>query len=86
MPIHDSIVDLVGHTPLIRLNKVVGDCPAEIVAKAEFFNPCGSVKDRVGANMIADAERSGRLSPGGTIVEPTSGNTGIALAFVCAAR
>ncbi len=86
MPIHDSIVDLVGHTPLIRLNKVVGDCPAEIVAKAEFFNPCGSVKDRVGANMIADAERAGRLTPGGTIVEPTSGNTGIALAFVCAAR
>jgi cysteine synthase len=86
MPIYESIVDLVGRTPLIRLNTVVGDCPAEIVAKAEFFNPCGSVKDRIGANMIAVAERDGRVCSDTTIVEPTSGNTGIALAFVCAAR
>lgn len=86
MPIHESIVELVGHTPLIRLQKVVGDCPADVVAKAEFFNPCGSVKDRIGANMIARAEEEGRIEPGATIVEPTSGNTGIALAFVCAAK
>ena len=86
MPIHDSIVDLVGHTPLVRLNKVVGDCPAEIVAKAEYFNPCSSVKDRIGANMVRVAEEDGRLEPGATVVEPTSGNTGIALAFVCAAK
>ncbi len=86
MPIHDSIVELVGNTPLIRLQKVVGDCPAEIVAKAEFFNPCSSVKDRIGANMIARAEREGQIGPGSTIIEPTSGNTGIALAFVCAAK
>lgn len=86
MPIYDSIVDLVGHTPLLRLNKVVGDCPAEIVAKAEYFNPCSSVKDRIGANMVREAEEEGRLQPGATVVEPTSGNTGIALAFVCAAK
>ncbi|RAL20554.1 cysteine synthase A [Lujinxingia litoralis] len=86
MVIHQSIVELVGHTPLIRLSKVVGDCPAEIVGKAEFFNPLGSVKDRVGAALVADAEARGALKPGGLIVEPTSGNTGIALAFVCASR
>jgi cysteine synthase A len=86
MPIADSIVDLVGGTPLIRLNRVVGDCAAEIVGKAEFFNPAGSVKDRIGANMILDAEERGVIEPGAVIVEPTSGNTGIALAFVCAAR
>lgn len=86
MAIYDSIVDLVGRTPLIRLHKVVGDCHAEIIGKAEFFNPCGSVKDRIGANMVIDAESRGLLKPGATVVEPTSGNTGIALAFVCAAR
>lgn len=86
MPIYDSIVDLVGNTPLIRLNKVVGDCPAEILGKAEFFNPLGSVKDRIGANMVLDAEARGILDENTLIVEPTSGNTGIALAFVCAAR
>ena len=86
MPIYESIVDLIGHTPLIRLTKVVGDCPAEIVGKAEFFNPLGSVKDRIGASMIADAEARGLLTPETLLVEPTSGNTGIALAFVCAAK
>lgn len=87
MPIYDSIVDLVGGTPLIRLNRVVGNnCRAEVLGKAEFFNPLGSVKDRIGANMIRDAEQRGVLRQGVTIVEPTSGNTGIALAFVCAAR
>ncbi|MBA2660973.1 MAG: cysteine synthase A [Bradymonadaceae bacterium] len=86
MPIYDSIVDLVGRTPLIRLNRVVGDCPAEILGKAEYFNPLGSVKDRIGAAMIADAEARGILDATTVIVEPTSGNTGIALAFVCAAK
>jgi cysteine synthase A len=86
MPIYDSIVELVGKTPLIRLNKVVGDCPAEILGKAEYFNPCSSVKDRIGANMIARAEAEGKIGPNTTIVEPTSGNTGIALAFVCASK
>ena len=86
MPIYDSIVDLVGRTPLIRLHKVVDDCPAEILGKAEFFNPLGSVKDRIGANMILDAESRGEINADTLIVEPTSGNTGIALAFVCAAR
>ncbi|MFU8806436.1 MAG: cysteine synthase A [Bradymonadaceae bacterium] len=86
MPIYESIVELVGRTPLIRLNKVVGDCPADIVGKAEFFNPLGSVKDRIGANMIAVAEEQGKLDADTVIVEPTSGNTGIALAFVCAAK
>jgi cysteine synthase A len=86
MPIHDSIVDLIGHTPLIRLQTVTEGCPAEIVGKAEFFNPLGSVKDRIGASMVAAAEEAGVLSPGATIIEPTSGNTGIALAFVSAAK
>ena len=86
MALYDSIVDLVGRTPLIRLRKVVGDCPAEILGKAEFFNPLGSVKDRIGANMVIDAEERGVIDHDTLIVEPTSGNTGIALAFVCAAR
>lgn len=86
MPIYNDIVEVVGRTPLIRLNRVVGDCPAEILVKAEFFNPCGSVKDRIGKQMIERAEAAGKLGPNTTIVEATSGNTGIALAFVCAAR
>ena len=86
MAIYDSIVELVGKTPLIRLHKVVGDCPAEILGKAEFFNPLGSVKDRIGLNMILAAEADGRIGPDTQIIEPTSGNTGIALAYICAAR
>ena len=70
----------------MRLRRVVGDCHAEIVGKAEFLNPLGSVKDRIGANMVLRAEERGELAPGATLVEPTSGNTGIALAFVCASR
>lgn len=86
MVIYESIVDLVGKTPLIRIPERLADCPAEIIAKAEFFNPLGSVKDRIGANMIADAEARGLLKEGSIIVEPTSGNTGIALAFICASK
>jgi cysteine synthase A len=83
---HNSIIDTIGHTPLVRLNRITKDLPATIAVKCEFFNPLGSVKDRIGAAMIADAEEKGVLKEGTTIVEPTSGNTGIALAFVAAAK
>jgi cysteine synthase A len=76
----------VGHTPLIKLNRVAAGSDATIALKGEFFNPLGSVKDRIGVAMIAAAEREGILNPGTTIIEPTSGNTGIALAFVAAAK
>ncbi len=86
--IYDSIVDTIGNTPLVRLPRLAKElgCKADLVGKLEFFNPLASVKDRIGVAMIAAAEQDGKLKPGGTIVEPTSGNTGIALAFVCAAR
>ncbi len=86
MAIHSNIVTTVGRTPLIKLNRLSEGLPATIALKAEFANPLGSVKDRIGAAMIEDAEKSGRLTPGTTIIEPTSGNTGIALAFVAAAK
>ena len=82
----DSLLDLVGDTPLVRLGRVGRDLECDLVAKLELFNPGGSVKDRIGVAMINAAEESGQLRPGGTIVEATSGNTGIALAFVAAAR
>jgi cysteine synthase len=85
--IYNDIVETVGNTPLVRLNKVTDGAPATILLKCEFFNPLGSVKDRIGMSMIEDAERKGILKKGKTvIIEPTSGNTGIALAFVAAAR
>jgi len=86
--IYDSIVDTVGATPLVRLAKLGAEAGAKatIVGKCEFFNPLSSVKDRIGLAMIEAAEKDGRLKPGATLVEPTSGNTGIALAFVCAAK
>lgn len=84
--IHNSILETIGNTPLVRLNRVTAGLPATIALKCEFFNPLGSVKDRIGAAMIADAEAKGLLKPGTTIIEPTSGNTGIALAFVAAAK
>jgi cysteine synthase A len=84
--IHNSIIDTIGKTPLVRLNHVTKGLNATIALKCEFFNPLGSVKDRIGAAMIADAEEKGLLKEGTTIVEPTSGNTGIALAFVAAAK
>ena len=81
-----SISDLIGHTPLLRLNRMTKDCCAEVVAKLESFNPCGSVKDRIGVSMIDAAEGAGLIQKDTVILEPTSGNTGIALAFVCASR
>jgi len=86
MPIYSSVLETIGRTPLVRLNQVTAGLPAEVVVKLEFFNPLSSVKDRIGWAMVKAAEESGRLKPGGTLVEPTSGNTGIALAFVAAAR
>lgn len=86
MAFYDHIVSSVGRTPLVKLNRISAGVPATIALKCEFFNPLGSVKDRIGAAMIEDAEKSGALGPGVTIIEPTSGNTGIALAFVAAAR
>jgi cystathionine beta-synthase len=80
--VHDHVIDLVGGTPLVRLNRVTVGLPAQVLAKVEYLNPGGSVKDRIAVAMVEDAERSGALQPGGTIVEPTSGNTGVGLALV----
>jgi cysteine synthase A len=82
----DSVTDLVGNTPMVRINRLVDEDSAEILAKIESFNPCSSVKDRICMGMIEAAEKRGELSPGDTVIEPTSGNTGIGMAFVCAAR
>jgi cysteine synthase A len=86
MPSHQAITELIGGTPLVRLNRLSPEGGATIWAKVEFFNPGGSVKDRICLNMINEAERRGKLKPGATIVEPTSGNTGIGLALVSAVR
>ncbi|ETK31000.1 cystathionine beta-synthase [Microbispora sp. ATCC PTA-5024] len=82
MRVHDSLIELMGNTPLVRLRKVAAGAPAQVLAKVEYFNPGGSVKDRIAVRMVEAAERSGALKPGGTIVEPTSGNTGVGLAIV----
>ena len=86
--IYDSIIDTIGATPLVRIHRLAEQAgvKADILGKCEFFNPLGSVKDRIGVSMIAAAEAAGRIKPGTVLVEPTSGNTGIALAFVCAAK
>ena len=85
MPIYDDVTKLIGNTPLVRINRII-DSEATVAAKLEFYNPANSVKDRIGVSIIDAAEASGELQPGGTIVEATSGNTGIALAMVGAAR
>nr|WP_120491861.1 cysteine synthase A [Corynebacterium lactis] len=86
MTIYNDVTELVGNTPLVKLNRISEGLPGNVIAKLEFYNPANSVKDRIGKAIIDAAERSGELKPGGTIVEGTSGNTGIALAMVGAAR
>jgi cysteine synthase len=86
MSLNQDVTSSVGRTPLIKLNKVSDGCKAEVYLKGEFFNPLASVKDRIGVSMIEAAERDGKLNSDSVVVEPTSGNTGIALAFVCAAK
>ncbi len=84
--VYDNIIDTVGRTPLVKLNRVTEGVDANVLLKCEFFNPLGSVKDRIGMAMIEDAEKKGLVNKDTQIIEPTSGNTGIALAFVCAAK
>src|SRR5215203_2715571 len=84
--IRQNVIDAFGHTPLVRLNRVTKGIRTPVLAKLEMLNPGGSVKDRIGIRMIEDAERRGLLAPGGTIVEPTSGNTGHGLAIAAAIR
>ena len=86
MGVHDDVTELIGRTPLVRLHRFGADVAATLVAKLESANPGGSVKDRIALAMIEAAEASGDLAPGGTVIEPTSGNTGIGLAMVAAAQ
>src|SRR5438874_10284019 len=83
---YPNLLDLIGSTPIVRLERLSRDVPGELLAKLEYLNPGGSVKDRIGLAMIEAAERAGRLQPGGTIVEPTSGNTGVGLAMAAALK
>ena len=84
--IYNSILDVIGKTPVVKINRLADELPCEIYAKCEFLNPGGSCKDRIGYQMVMDAEKSGRIKPGDTLIEPTSGNTGIGLALAGAVR
>lgn len=86
MKIHNSVLELIGHTPLVRLDRIKKELEANVIAKLEYYNPSGSVKDRIALSMIEEAERQGIIKKGNTIVEPTSGNTGTSLALVCALK
>jgi len=86
LTLSSTILDEIGRTPMVRLNKVGKELPCELLAKCEFVNPGGSLKDRIGARMVLDAEREGRIKPGDTLIEPTSGNTGIGMALACAVK
>ena len=86
MPYYQDATELIGRTPLVKINRLYGDSEATVLAKLEYYNPANSVKDRIGVAIVDAAEADGSLQPGGTIVEATSGNTGIALAWVGAAR
>jgi len=84
--VFNSVLELIGHTPIVKLNRIVPDGYADIFVKLESFNPGGSIKDRIALSMIEDAEKKGLLKPGSTIIEPTSGNTGIGIAMICAVK
>jgi cystathionine beta-synthase len=84
--IYDTVLDAIGDTPLVRLHRIGSELPCELLAKCEFFNAGGSVKDRIGRQMVLDAEASGRIKPGDTLIEPTSGNTGIGIALAAAVK
>jgi cystathionine beta-synthase/cysteine synthase A len=86
MMIYNNILETIGHTPVVRINRIARDLPCELYAKCEFFNPGGSIKDRIGYAMVEEAEKSGRIKPGDTLIEPTSGNTGIGIALAGAVK
>ena len=84
--IHENILSTIGNTPVVKINKIAKNLDCNVFAKCEFFNPGGSVKDRIGWNMVKEAELSGRIKPGDTLIEPTSGNTGQGIALAAAVR
>ena len=84
--IHDTILTTIGNTPVVKVNTIGKDLSCNLLAKCEFFNPGGSIKDRIGWNMVEDAEKSGRIKPGDTLIEPTSGNTGQGIALAAAVK